>query len=185
MRVSHIKNWRLNVTHANLNCYYNPITFSLGHTIMAIWVDADACPVVLKEILFRAAQRTQTLVTLVANRSMRLPSSPYIKSIQVEAGFDVADHKIVELAQSNDLIITNDIPLAAEVIEKGAIVLTSRGERLTAANVRSRLNMRDFMDTLRSSGIQTGGPAPLSQRDRAQFGNELDRYLAKQPPRTK
>ncbi len=145
--------------------------------VMPIWVDADACPVVLKEILFRAANRTQTMVTLVANRSIQTPNSVYIKSIQVSAGFDIADHEIVERTQAGDLVITNDIPLAAEVIEKGAIVLNMRGERLTEANVRSRLNIRDFMDTLRASGIQTGGPAPMSQRDRAQFANELDRWL--------
>lgn len=144
---------------------------------MPIRVDADACPVVLKDILFRAANRTQTMVTLVANRGIHTPPSAYIKSIQVSAGFDVADNEIVERVQSGDLVVSNDIPPAAEVIEKGAIVLNMRGERLTAANVRSRLNMRDFMDTLRASGIQTGGPAPLSQRDRAQFANELDRWL--------
>lgn len=145
---------------------------------MQIWVDADACPVAIKEMLFRASTRTQVALTLVANQTMHTPPSPLITSIRVPQGFDVADNEIVRRVASGDLVITQDIPLAAEVIEKGALVINTRGERLSAENIRARLNMRDFMDTLRSSGIQSGGPAPLSARDRQQFANELDRWLA-------
>lgn len=148
---------------------------------MAIWVDADACPVVVKEILFRAANRTKTPLTMVANQAMSTPNSPWIKARQVPKGFDVADDEIVQLAQSGDLVITSDLPLADEVISKGAAVLTSRGEWLTADNIKPRLNMRDFMDTMRASGNQTGGPPPLNQTDRQRFANQLDRWLAKQP----
>ena len=146
---------------------------------MKIWVDADACPVVIKEILFKAAQRTQTLVTLVANQSIPKPKSPFIKMMQVTSGFDVADDEIVKLTESGDLVITSDIPLAAEVIEKGAHALSPRGELHTPDNIRSRLNMRDFLDTMRASGEHTGGPPPLSQSDRQAFANHLDRFLAK------
>lgn len=146
---------------------------------MKIWVDADACPVVIKEILFRAAERTETELTLVANHSMRVPPSRFIKMMQVPAGFDVADHEIVQRCQAGDLVITSDIPLAAEVIEKGANALSSRGEKFTEDNIRGRLNMRDFMDTLRASGIESGGPPALSQSDRQAFANHLDSYLAK------
>jgi uncharacterized protein YaiI (UPF0178 family) len=145
---------------------------------MEIWVDADACPVVIKEILFRAAQRVQTNLTLVANQPVRVPPSKWIRFVQVASGFDVADNEIVRRAQSGDLVITSDIPLAAEVIAKGAHALSPRGERYTKDNIGSRLNMRDFMDTMRSSGIHSGGPAPLSQTDRAQFANQLDKLLA-------
>lgn len=145
---------------------------------MALWVDADACPVQIKEIVFRAAQRTQTVCTLVANHAMRIPSSAYIRFIQVSSGFDVADNEIVQRVAQGDLVITNDIPLAAEVIEKGAKALSVRGELYSKENIKSRLNMRDFMDTLRSSGIQTGGPAALSQSDRSEFAKHLDRYLS-------
>lgn len=146
---------------------------------MKIWVDADACPVVIKDILFRAAERTKTHLTLIANQFIRTPPSPYLKAIQVSSGFDVADNEIVQRAESGDLVITSDIPLAAEVIEKGCQALSPRGELFTKDNIRGRLNMRDFMDTMRSSGIHSGGPPPLSQTDRMNFANHLDRILAK------
>lgn len=146
---------------------------------MQIWVDADACPVVVKEILFRAATRTQTQITLVANQAMQVPRSPFIATKQVSSGFDVADDYIVEQVARGDLVITADIPLAAEVIEKGGEALNPRGERYTTENIRQLLTMRDFMDTMRGSGIQTGGPPPLNQTDRRNFANELDRFLAK------
>lgn len=145
---------------------------------MNIWVDADACPAVIKDILFRAATRTGTQLTLVANQPLRVPRSPVIHTLQVSAGFDVADDAIVERVQSGDLVITADIPLADAVISKGARALNPRGELYTEDNIKATLNMRDFMDTLRSSGIQTGGAAALSQRDRQQFANQLDRLLA-------
>jgi len=147
---------------------------------MPIWVDADACPKVIKEVLYRAADRTSTLITFVANQSLSVPPSPWLKTLRVGAGFDVADNEIVQRAQPGDLVITADIPLAAEVMEKGAIALNPRGERYSDATIRERLTMRDFMDTLRSSGIQTGGPATLNQRDRQQFANELDKWLLQQ-----
>ncbi|WP_252177467.1 YaiI/YqxD family protein [Endozoicomonas sp. 4G] len=146
---------------------------------MKIWVDADACPVVIKEILFRAADRTETPLTLVANQPLRVPGSRFIKSLQVASGFDVADNEIVKRAEPGDLVITSDIPLAAEVIEKGAGALSPRGELFTEDNIRARLNMRDFMDTLRASGIESGGPPALSQSDRQQFANQLDKWLAR------
>jgi len=146
---------------------------------MKIWVDADACPVVIKEILFRAAERTQTVTTLVANHAMRVPPSKYIFRQQVPSGFDIADNEIVKRVEAGDLVITGDIPLAAEVIEKNAQALNPRGELYTTENIRSRLNVRDFMDTMRSSGIEmSGGPPPLSQADRQNFANNLDRILA-------
>ncbi|MDH2067579.1 YaiI/YqxD family protein [Pantoea sp. GD03673] len=147
---------------------------------MFIWVDADACPNVIKEVLYRAADRTATTVTFVANQFLRVPPSPYLRTLQVPAGFDVADNEIVRRCQPGDLVITADIPLAAEVIEKGAAALNPRGERYSPATIRERLTMRDFMDTLRSSGVQTGGPAALSPRDRQQFANELDSWLTQQ-----
>jgi len=146
---------------------------------MKIWVDADACPGVIKEILFRAAERTATPMTLVANHSMHIPSSRYIRFLQVSAGFDVADNEIVKHLQANDLVITADIPLAAEVIDRGGQALNPRGELYTEANIKSRLNMRDFMDTLRASGVATGGPPALSQSDRKSFANQLDKILRK------
>ncbi|MCK5647904.1 MAG: YaiI/YqxD family protein [Gammaproteobacteria bacterium] len=146
---------------------------------MKVWVDADACPVVIKEILFRAAKRTEILVTLVANQHMKVPHSDFIKSIKVAPGFDVADNEIVKRASEGDLVITSDIPLAAEVIEKGAHALNPRGELYSASTIKSILNMRDFMDTLRSSGVQTGGPPPLSQSDRQAFANHLDTFLTR------
>ncbi|WP_028225610.1 YaiI/YqxD family protein [Paraburkholderia ferrariae] len=146
---------------------------------MQVLVDADACPVVIKDMLFRAARRTEVSVTLVANQYLRTPPSPFIKSIQVPAGFDVADARIVELAVSGDLVITADIPLAAAVIEKGAHVLDPRGNWLTKDNIQERLTVRDVMDQLRNAGVDTGGPAPFSPRDSKTFAGELDRFLAR------
>lgn len=145
---------------------------------MKIWVDADACPSVIKEILYRAAERKQLTLTLVANQLLRTPPSKYIRSLKVAQGFDVADNEIVRLCEAGDLVITADIPLAAEIIAKGGLVLTPRGERLSNDNIGERLNIRDFMDTMRSSGAATGGPPPLHQRDRMAFANALDRMLA-------
>ncbi|CNE92724.1 YaiI/YqxD family protein [Yersinia mollaretii] len=144
---------------------------------MQIWVDSDACPNVIKEVLFRAADRTGMMVTLVANQPLKTPPSKFIRTLQVASGFDVADNEIVQRVEKNDLVITADIPLAAEVIEKGGIALNPRGERYTPDTIRERLNIRDFMDTMRASGIQTGGPNTLNQRDRQQFANELDKWL--------
>jgi len=146
---------------------------------MKIWVDADACPVVIKEILFKAAGRTKTTTTFVANQFIKTPPSPYLKSIQVPSGFDVADNEIVKQVNKGDLVITGDIPLAAEVIEKGGQALNPRGEMYTLDSIKQKLNMRDFMDTMRASGVHTGGQAPLNQTDRQAFANHLDRLLTK------
>jgi len=146
---------------------------------MQIWIDADACPVVIKEILYRAAERTKIQLTLVANQPMNTPKSRFIKSIQVSQGFDVADNEIVNRLSAGDLVITSDIPLAADVIEKGGIALSPRGELYTTDNIRARLNMRDFMESLRSSGVDTGGPPALNQSDRKAFANHLDHFLSK------
>jgi len=152
---------------------------------MKIWIDADACPVVIKEILFRAAERTGIQVTLVANQAIQVPALRNISFIQVSSGFDVADDEIVKRLDSGDLVITSDIPLADEIIEKGGQALSPRGELFTSENIKARLNMRDFMETMRSSGIQTGGPPPLSQSDRQAFANQLDRILARNSGRIK
>ena len=144
---------------------------------MANWVDADACPKVIKEILFRAADRTAVQVTLVANRLLYTPSSPYISAIQVADGFDVADSEIVKRVEVGDLVITADIPLAAEVIAKGGHALDPRGDMYSADTIQAKLTMRDFMETLRASGIETGGPSALTQRDRQLFAKHLDYYL--------
>ncbi|MCQ3829841.1 YaiI/YqxD family protein [Microbulbifer elongatus] len=144
-----------------------------------IWVDADACPTVIKEILFRAAERTETELTLVANQPVRVPPSKFIRALQVSSGFDVADNEIVQRCSEGDLIITADIPLASEVIDKGATALNPRGEKYSKANIRARLNMRDFMETLRSSGVHTGGPPPLGQQERKAFADQLDRWLVR------
>jgi uncharacterized protein len=146
---------------------------------MQIWVDADACPKVIKEILFRAAERCKIVCTFVANQYIQTPHSPFLKSLVVEQGFDVADRRIVELCTEGDLIITSDIPLASDVIAKGGLVLDSRGERLSKENIGERLNMRDFMDTLRASGIDTGGPSAMSTADRQNFARALDSLLNK------
>ncbi len=147
---------------------------------MKVWVDADACPVVVKEILYRAADRTGVELTLVANQPLSTPSSANINTVQVPQGFDVADDEIVKRCSVGDLVITSDIPLAAEVIEKGAHALSPRGEMHTKENIGARLNMRDFLDTMRSSGVEmSGGPAAFSQRDKQTFANNLDRFLTK------
>lgn len=146
---------------------------------MKIWVDADACPSVIKDILYRAAERAQVSMTLVANQLLRVPASPWIRALQVPAGFDVADRRIAEEAGAGDLVISADIPLAAQVIAKGAMVIDPRGDLLDARNIEERLTMRNFMQGLRESGVQTGGPAAISQADRQAFANQLDRLLAK------
>ena len=154
---------------------------------MPIWVDADACPKVIKEMLFRAAKRTTVPVTLVANRLLHVPSSEYISALQVPDGSDVADAEIIRRLEVGDLVITADIPLAAEVIEKGGHALNPRGEMYSSETIEGRLTMRDFMDQLRGSGIETDGPPALSQRDRQQFAKHLDHYLmplAKQKKKT-
>ena len=147
---------------------------------MNIWVDADACPVVIKEILYRAADRTGTALIMVANQFISTPKSVNIRMLQVKQGFDVADNEIVKRVHKGDLVVTSDIPLAAQVIESGGHALNPRGEMYSLDTIKARLNMRDFMDTLRASGVQTGGPAALSQSDRQQFANRLDRFLAAQ-----
>jgi hypothetical protein len=145
---------------------------------MKIWVDADACPRVIREILFRAAARTGVMLTLVANQAIPAPSARHIRTLQVAPGFDIADNEIVRRVAAGDLVITADIPLAAEVIAKGAHALNPRGELYTRENIGGRLNMRDFLDNLRGSGIHTGGPPPLNQADRQAFANHLDRLLS-------
>lgn len=146
-----------------------------------IWVDADACPVVIKEILFRAAQRAQIQVALVANHALRVPASPYIRSIQVPGGFDVADNEIVRQVTAGDLVVTQDIPLAAAVVTKGALAVHPRGELYTPETIQQRLTMRNFMEELRSTGVDTGGPSALHPRDKQAFANQLDRWLAQRP----
>ena len=146
---------------------------------MKIWVDADACPVAIKEILFRAAQRTQTETVLVANRSLRIPRTPFVKMLQVSSGFDVADNEIINRIQNGDLLISSDLPLAAAAIEKGARALSPRGELFSPETINAKLGMRDFMDTMRASGIHTGGPPALGQSERNAFANQLDRFLTK------
>lgn len=146
---------------------------------MHIWVDADACPKVIKEILFRAAERKKVSVTLVANQYLATPPSPLINAVQVPQGFDVADNHIVEKMEKGDLVVTQDIPLASEVIDKKGVAINPRGELYTPENIKQRLSMRDFMETLRNSGVDTGGPGTFSQSDRQAFANQLDRFLAK------
>ena len=145
---------------------------------MQIWVDADACPKAVKEVLYRVANRTKIQTTLVANQFLQTPRSRYITSLQVKSGFDVADNEIVKRLNIDDLVITSDIPLAYEAIEKGGHAINPRGERYTRENIKDRLTMRDFMDTLRASGIDTGGPAALNSRDIQAFANQLDAFLA-------
>ena len=146
---------------------------------MKIWVDADACPVVIKEILFRAAERTKITTTLVANQFLRTPPSAYIKTVQVASGFDVADNHIVLALEAGDLVITADIPLAAQVVEKGAFALNPRGELYTEANIKERLSMRNLMEELRSNGVEISGQSAFSQGDRQAFASALDRLVAK------
>lgn len=145
---------------------------------MQIWVDADACPGVIKDILYRVAERTHLPLILVANQFLRIPPSPYIRAVQVEKGFDVADRHIAANVLPDDLVVTADIPLAAAVIDKGAFAINPRGEFYTRENIREALDLRNFMDTLRSSGVDTGGPPAFSHADRQSFANRLDRFLA-------
>ena len=149
----------------------------MTETIQRIWVDADASPKAVKEILYRASERTKIPVTFVANQFLEVPRSSLIFAVKVASGFDVADNYIVEHSNKGDIAITQDIPLAAELVAKGCVVLNPRGERYTKENVRERLNMRDFMDSLRSSGVQTGGPEAFSKKDRTTFANALDNVL--------
>ncbi|MBL4659680.1 MAG: YaiI/YqxD family protein [Alcanivoracaceae bacterium] len=144
---------------------------------MKIWVDADACPNVIKDIIFRAANRTETFVTLVANQYIQTPRSKFITAVQVQQGFDVADDEIVKRLNAGDLVVTADIPLASDAIAKGALALNPRGELYTNENIKARLQMRNFMETLRNSGVDTGGPAALNHRDREKFANCLDKLL--------
>lgn len=146
---------------------------------MEIWVDADACPVVIKEILYKAAQRTGVVLTLVANRPVRIPSLRCIRFVQVASGLDVADAEIVKRLVAGDLVITADIPLAANVLEKGGTALDPRGELYSADTIKSRLSVRDFMDSLRASGVETGGPPVLNKADRQKFANQLDTFLTR------
>jgi uncharacterized protein len=144
---------------------------------MKIWVDGDACPAVIKDIIYKAAQRTGIETTFVANQPFRIPESPHIKFLLVKQGFDVADEEIVKLTQANDLVITADIPLAALAIEKGSLALNPRGELYTQDTIAARLSMRNFMDSIRSSGVETGGPAPMNKNDRHLFANSLNTVL--------
>jgi len=146
---------------------------------MQIWVDADACPKPVKEILFRACERCEVKLTLVANQPLYTPPSKFISTVQVPAGFDVADNEIVRLCEEGDLVVTADIPLAAEVIEKKAIALNPRGELYTPENIRERLNMRDFMSELRDTGVQTGGHSVYGNKEKQAFANQLDRLLSR------
>lgn len=146
---------------------------------MKIWVDADSCPVAIKEILFKAANRTGVQLTLVANNTINIPPSDYITFLRVPPGLDVADNEIIKRLNIGDLVITSDIPLAAEVVANGCFALNPRGELYTTENIRDRLNTRDFMDSLRSSGVETGGPSALSKRNRQSFANHLDQLLSK------
>lgn len=146
---------------------------------MRIWVDADACPVVIKEILFRAADRTRILTTFVANKLLRVPVSPFLRAMQVAKGFDVADNEIVSLLEAGDLVITADIPLAAQVIAKGGHALNPRGEFYSPENIKERLAMRDFMESLRASGVETQGPSAMHSSDRHAFAKQLDIFLAR------
>ena len=149
----------------------------MTETTQRIWVDADASPKAVKEILYRASERTRVPATFVANQLLEVPRSSFISAVKVASGFDVADNYIVEHANKGDIVITQDIPLAAELVAKGCVVLNPRGEKYTKENIGQRLSMRDFMDSLRSSGVQTGGPDAFSKRDRMTFANALDSVL--------
>lgn len=146
---------------------------------MQIWVDADACPNEIKQLLFRAADRRQIKVTLVANQSVRVPPSPFISTVVVGVGMNIADRKIVELVGTGDLVITADIPLAADVVAKGGLALNPRGDLYTDANVGAKLAARNLMDELRGGGMILGGPSNFTMRDRQAFANQLDKWLAK------
>jgi len=160
-----------------MKCYCEVFKKSLSS--MKIWVDADACPAVVKDILYRAADRAQVPLTLIANQMLRVPSSPWVRALQVPSGFDVADQRIAKEVVAGDLVITADVPLAAQVIAIGAYVIDPRGDLLDAGNIQERLTMRNFMESLRSGGVETGGPATYSTADRQAFANRLDGYLAK------
>lgn len=147
--------------------------------MLTIWVDADACPKVVRDIIFKAAQRTQTPVVLVANQYLAKPNSALIRCVQVEKGFDAADNYIVQQCDATDLVITQDIPLAAECMDKGAVAIHPRGSLYNKDTIKQKLGMRDFLDTMRASGEHTGGPSAYSERDKQQFANALDRWLAK------
>ncbi len=146
-------------------------------TERTMWVDADACPNVIKDVLFKASTRTKIPLTLIANQYLRTPSIRWITAVQVDQGFDEADNELVRRANAGDIVITSDIPLADELIDKGVRVLTPRGEILEKENIKSRLNIRDFMDTMRSSGVQTGGPPPMSASEKQAFSNALDKWI--------
>ncbi|MBO1255920.1 YaiI/YqxD family protein [Alteromonas sp. 5E99-2] len=146
-------------------------------TERTMWVDADACPNVIKDVLFKASTRTKIPLTLIANQYLRTPSIRWITAVQVDQGFDEADNELVRRANAGDIVITSDIPLADELIDKGVRVLTPRGEVLEKENIKSRLNIRDFMDTMRSSGVQTGGPPPMSTSEKQAFSNALDKWI--------
>ena len=150
---------------------------------MQIWVDADACPAVIKDILYRVAERLELNVTLVANQLMRVPPSRFVRAVQVPQGLDVADAEIVRLLAKGDLVVTGDIPLAAEVLAKGGYALNPRGEFYSEDNIAQQLTMRKFMEELRSGGVDAGGPAPFSQADRQNFANQLDRHLSRHAKR--
>ena len=149
-----------------------------------VWVDADACPGPVKEILFRAAERARVQVTLVANQWLRTPGSAHVRALQVQGGYDAADDLIAERARAGDLVVTQDIPLASRVLAKGAEAVNPRGERFTRDNIAERLSVRDFMEELRGAGVQTGGPAAFGPRDRQAFANQLDGWLAKRAGRS-
>ena len=146
---------------------------------MHIWVDADACPLAIKEILYRAAERAQVPMTLVANKPLGVPRSPWIRALQVARGFDVADNEIAKRVEQGDLVITADVPLAADVVARGGHAINPRGELYTPENIRERLATRDFLEKLRETGVQTGGPAPLDLTDRKRFADQLDRLLTR------
>lgn len=150
---------------------------------MQIWIDADACPRVIRDIILRACARREIVVTLVANQALRVPPSPFVRTMHVSAGADAADDRIVERLSAGDLVITADIPLAARVLARGAHALDPRGQAFDPGSIAERLAMRELLDTLRGAGVETGGPPPLDARDRQNFGNALDRFLARHAPR--
>ena len=165
-------------------CGYNGGLLTTSNFAMHIWVDADACPAVIKDILFRVAERLQLNVTLVANQLMRVPGSRFVRALQVPAGADAADAEIVERVSPGDIVVTGDIPLAALVLEKGGLPLNPRGDWYTKDTIAQQLSMRAFMEELRGSGVDTGGPAAFNHADRQSFANALDRELARRKPRS-
>jgi uncharacterized protein YaiI (UPF0178 family) len=171
------KRWAMRY-RAGASAFRLPVVIQRNEGNVHIWVDADACPKVIKEILFRAAERTGVAMTLVANQPLAVPRLKNIRTVRVGAGFDVADNEIVRRLDAGDLVVTADIPLAAEVIAKGGHALNPRGELYTTDNIKARLSMRDFMDSLRATGVETGGPASFNQADRQAFANQLDRFLS-------